>query len=80
MAKPWRLVPVAELSLREIGRWTSETFGPQQAATYREKLIDACRQIAEGTAKSRVCRTYFDQGLSKDFAFRAMRPAFHCLH
>ena len=69
MRKPWRLTRQAEVSLVDIARWTFETFGPRQAATYEENLIGRCTEIAEGTAISQGCRQVIDPALPEDLRF-----------
>lgn len=53
----------------EIARWTLENFGPRQAAAYEQDLVDACRGIAAGVARSRGCRQLIDPGLPEDLRF-----------
>ena len=69
MPKPWRLTRAAEASLRDIARWTRETFGPRQAEAYAEDLIAVCRAIAASTAQSRDCRRLIDPDLPEDLRF-----------
>lgn len=75
MPKPWRLTQSAEASLVEIAVWTTETFGPRQAAAYEEDLIAACMNIATGSAVSQDCRRLIDANLAEDL--RAVRAGQH---
>lgn len=69
MRKPWRLTRGAEASLAEIAAWTIETFGPRQAATYKEDLISACNEIAAGSAISYDCRRLVDDAMEENLRF-----------
>ena len=69
MSRPWRLTRQAEASLVDLARWTLSTFGPRQAASYRDDLIDRCDAIAEGTAMSQGCRQLIDPDLPEDLRF-----------
>ena len=69
MPKPWRLTRQAEASLIEIARWTTETFGPRQAATYEDDLISSCREIAAGTTPLQDCRRLIDPDLAENLRF-----------
>ena len=69
MPKPWRLTRGAEAALVDIAIWTTETFGPRQAAAYEEDLISACNRIGTGTAMSQDCRRLIDDNLAEDLRF-----------
>jgi toxin ParE1/3/4 len=69
MPKPWRLTRQAEASLEDIAQWTTETFGPRQAAAYEDDLVARCREIAAGTAPSQDCRRLIDPDLPEDLRF-----------
>jgi len=69
MPKPWRLTRQASLAIEEIARWTTETFGPRQAAAYLEDLIARCAEIAAGTAITQDCRRLIDPDLPEDLRF-----------
>ena len=69
MPKSWRLTRAAEASLRDIARWTYETFGPRQADAYAQDLIDICHAIAAGTAHTRDCRRIIDPDLPETLRF-----------
>lgn len=43
-----RLGAVAELDFANILKWTTETFGPRQARIYRETLMQAVGELANG--------------------------------
>jgi toxin ParE1/3/4 len=49
-ARKWRvrLSALAELDFANIVAWTSENFGAQQAATYRDTLVRAIGELADG--------------------------------
>ena len=44
----FRLTPRAVESLTSIFSWTIERFGEQQAADYRDALIERCQALANG--------------------------------
>ena len=44
----FRLTPRAVESLTSIFSWTIERFGEQQAADYRDALIERCQALTEG--------------------------------
>lgn len=46
--KPVRLTREAEARLREIARWTAETFGAAQARAYQEQLSQRIDALAAG--------------------------------
>ncbi len=69
MPKPWRLTLQASLAIEEIARWTTNIFGPRQAAAYEEDLIARCAEIAAGTAISQDCRRLIDPDLPEDLRF-----------
>ena len=69
MPKPWRLTRQAEASLVGIARWTLETFGPRQAATYEDDLIARCDEIAAGAAPSQSCSRLADLKAGEDLRF-----------
>lgn len=69
MARTWRLTRQAEESLFEIYRWTLETFGPAQAASYHDDLIACCRGVAARKALTQRCRERLDPALSADLWF-----------
>jgi toxin ParE1/3/4 len=43
-----RLGAAAELDFANILKWTAENFGPRQARTYRDTLVQAIRELAKG--------------------------------
>ena len=43
-----RLGAVAELDFANILKWTTETFGPRQAMIYRDTLMQAIGELANG--------------------------------
>lgn len=69
MSKPWRLTRQASSAFLEIARWTTQTFGPRQAAAYEEDLIARCAEIAAGTAVTQGCRDMIDPDLPEDLRF-----------
>jgi len=69
MPRPWRLTRQAEASLVNIALWTIETFGPRQAAAYKEDLIGRCIEIEDGSAISQECRRLVDPELREDLRF-----------
>lgn len=69
MPKHWRLTRAAAVSLVDIARWTSETFGPRQTTAYEEDLIALCRALAEGAAPSQDCRRIIDPDLPENLRF-----------
>jgi toxin ParE1/3/4 len=48
MSTPLRveIVPEAEADLNNVGRWTTENFGPRQADSYVESIFDAIAELA----------------------------------
>jgi toxin ParE1/3/4 len=51
MAKPtWRVRPgaAAEVAFANILKWTAENFGTRQARAYRDALLQAVAELAEG--------------------------------
>ena len=69
MPRPWRLTRAAEAALTDIARWTTDTFGPRQAAAYEDDLIATCRAIAAGTALSHDCRRLIAPDLPEALRF-----------
>jgi toxin ParE1/3/4 len=55
MSRPWRLTRHAAAALTDIANWTHTAFGPVQADSYQQDLINCCRQIASGNMRSRPC-------------------------
>ncbi len=49
-ARKWRvrLGAAAELDFANILKWTTENFGARQAEIYRDKLVQAFGELAEG--------------------------------
>ena len=43
-----RLGAAAELDFANIVRWTAENFGARQSRIYRDTLVEAIRELAEG--------------------------------
>ncbi|MFY0636906.1 type II toxin-antitoxin system RelE/ParE family toxin [Maricaulis maris] len=69
MGRDWRLTPLAEQSLREIARWTIETFGQNQAAAYMNDLIARCSELANGQAFEQNCSQLVDSAMPEDMCF-----------
>ncbi|WP_417490817.1 type II toxin-antitoxin system RelE/ParE family toxin [Maricaulis sp.] len=69
MPRSWRLARQAEAAMLDIARWTIGHFGPLQAASYEQDLIDHCRGIAAGTTVSRPCRELVAPDLPEDLRF-----------
>jgi len=69
MSRDWRLTPVAEQSLREIARWTIETFGQNQATAYMNDLIARCSELANGQAFEQRCNQLVDAAMPEDMCF-----------
>jgi len=52
IARPWRvrLGAAAEVDFANIIKWTAENFGARQAAIYRDTLMQAIGELANGPA------------------------------
>ena len=50
IARQWRvrLGALAEIDFASILKWTTENFGPRQAAIYRDTLLKAIGELANG--------------------------------
>lgn len=64
-----RFTRQAERTLGDIASWTIDTFGPRQAAAYRDELIACCAELAAGTAPSKSCRALVERSLPEDLRF-----------
>ena len=53
MTRRWRLSRAAEMSLDEIGDWTYDRFGLEQADAYLDALLAKCAAVATGTLPTR---------------------------
>jgi plasmid stabilization system protein ParE len=55
----YRITPEAREDLRDIARYTLETWGTEQHAHYRDLLTDCFNRIArEGSAQRHFSKTY----------------------
>ena len=53
----------------EIGDWTKDHFGDQQADAYLEVLIAQCKAVAGGTAHVQSCGLLIGADLQDDLRF-----------
>lgn len=67
--KVWRLSHRAFQSMIEIGEWSNNQFGDQQADKYLQELIAQCKALANGTAHSQSCKLLIGADATDDLRF-----------
>ena len=64
-----RLTGRARAAFRDIGQWTDQRFGHQQAARYLEEIAEQIQSLADGRIVGRDCRILVAADLPENLRF-----------